>query len=136
MAFDPAQFRVNFPAFANVTAYPDSTLIAYWGIATLYIPEPDYGDLIGAARVRCIELMEAHLLVLNDRIVAGDTTLQVTSSTEDKVSVTVATLPERSFLQAWLNLTGYGQQLRGLLKIKSAGGWSVGGFPELAAFRR
>jgi hypothetical protein len=125
ITFDLAAFRVAFPAFANVQAYPDVTLTGFWDIAALYISTDDYGYLNGAARGRALDLMAAHLAKLSDMINAGQTPGLVQGSTIDKISVTLTPPPDSDQFTWWLNLTGYGAQLAALLAMKAVGGLFV-----------
>lgn len=136
-SLDPAAFRLAFPAFADVAAYPDARLNVTFGLATGYLGSADGLLLSGTPLQAALEFLTAHLLALNDMAAQGATVPgPVTGSTVDKVSVQVAPPPFKSGWQWWLSQTPYGAQLWGLLTVKSAGGFYVGGMPERAAFRR
>lgn len=131
--FDPAAFKVAFPAFASV---PDATLQAYFDAGTCYISDRDYGWLAGECRARALDLMTAHLAALSNMIAAGQMPGLETSATIDKISVTTTPPPLKNQWQWWLSLTPYGQQLLALLTARSVGGFYVGGLPERSAFRK
>jgi len=133
--FDIAQFRIDFPAFADPTLFSDARLQIYWDWATCYISDCDYGYLQGSCRYFAIELMVAHLAQLNIIIAAGETPGQVIGATISKISVTFQGSPNPNQWQWWLNQTPFGQQLLALLQTASAGGFYIGGSPERIAFR-
>ncbi len=134
---DPAAFRVLFPQFANVTAYPDATLMLFFGSATAFLGEYDNYALSGQGLQTALDLMTAHLLAIGTGAAAGTGgSGVVTGSTIDKVSVTLMAPPARSAWAFWLSGSPYGAQLWALLSMRSAGGFYIGGSPERAAFRR
>jgi hypothetical protein len=57
---DAAKFRTDFPEFSDSTAYPDSQVTFWIGIATRLINADRWGDLTDFG----IELLVAHNLVL------------------------------------------------------------------------
>lgn len=140
ITFNVAAFRDAFPAFANPAVYSDESLQAQFDAACSFIsPETSanwYVGLNDAVKTRALYLMTAHLVQLSAAMLAGQTPGQVQSSGIDKISVSMTPPPQRNQWQWWLGLTGYGQQLFALLQVKSAGGFYVGGRPELAAFRK
>ena len=136
LTFDVALFRQQFPAFANVTTFPDVMLQMYWDMATCYISDSDYGWLSGTCRQLAINLMTAHLTAISVLIANGQTSILVKGAHIDKISVDLQTPPLKNQWQWWLQTTPYGQQLDGLLQINSVGGFYIGGLPELSAFRR
>jgi hypothetical protein len=133
--FDVAQFRLDYPAFANTTTYPSDTLQLYFDTGTCYIDNNDYGYLAGTCRYRALTLMTAHLATLADMIAAGNTPSLLQSATIDKVNVSLVPPPIESQFQWWLSLTVYGQQLYALLQVKSVGGFFIGGGCVRGAFR-
>lgn len=136
LTFDVADFRTQFPAFANETTYPDPTLQAYWDAATTYISAEDYGWLNGTARLRALNLMTAHLTDLSTKAAAGHHAGIVQASTIDNVSVTLVPVPAESEWSYWMQMTPYGMQLLALLKVRAVGGMYLGGNPETAALRK
>lgn len=140
ISFDVTVFRASFPAFLNSAKYPDATLQSFFDTASIYINPETGSGLIGglndAAKTRALNLMTAHLAQLSSMIAAGQTPALVQSSSIDKISVSLTPPPAKSHLQWWLSLTGYGAQLLALLQAKTAGGFYIGGTPELASFRK
>jgi hypothetical protein len=136
--FDVTAFRLAFPAFADVTAFPTATLQMNWDTAGCYIENTDSGcfALEGACRVRALNLMTAHLTALSVLVAAGNTPGLVQSATVDKVTVSLTPPPLPNQWQWWLSLTPYGQQLLALLQVSSAGGFYYGGLPEGLAIRK
>lgn len=136
ITFDPAVFRVQFPAFASTTKYPDATLQEYFNSATCYISPVDYGWLNGDCRARALNMMTAHLTALSDLIAKGKAPGIKTGATVDKVQVQLMTPPLKNQWQWWLGLTPYGAQLHALLQSVSVGGVYIGGLTERSAFRK
>jgi hypothetical protein len=136
ITFNIPQFRERFPAFADTATFPDARLTMQWDMAACYINPENYGYLHGACREQAIQLMTAHLLALSVLIESGSTPAMVSSSTVDKVSVSLTPPPVKSQFGWWLSLTPYGAQLLALLSMKAVGGLYVGGLPERAAFRK
>jgi hypothetical protein len=133
---DPAAFRAIFPAYANVVTFPDARLQAYWDLAVSYMGDVDGCLLSGAGLQSALNFLTAHLLwlaVLSERGQSGGV---VTGSTVDKVQVMLAAPPFKDGWEFWLSQTPYGLQLWALLKVKSAGGFYIGGSPERLGFRR
>jgi hypothetical protein len=136
ITFDVTLFRTQFPQFADETAFPDSTLQSFFDVATCYVSDCDSGRLNGDCRLRALNLMTAHLVVISDLAAAGKTPKFVTSSKVGSVSVSTQPPPNTNQWQWWLNLTPYGMQLLALLQASSIGGFYIGGLPEKAAFRK
>lgn len=129
--FDIPAFRIAFPAFANDLIYPDALIQTQADIAACML-----SDQGCECTTLLQQLMVAHLLMLNDRIMAGTgNTGQVASATIDKVSVSMTPPPGTDGFSYWLGTTPYGLQLMALLAKCAAGGLYVGGRPERAAFR-
>lgn len=136
ITLDIAKFRTLFPAYANVTTYPDATVTMNWETATLYVSADDYGYMQGDTRARALYLMTAHLFRLSDIISSGQTPGLLSASSIDKISVTLTPPPLKSQFHWWLSLSPYGQQLLALLRVHSMGGFYVGGSAERVAFRK
>jgi len=136
--FDVDKFRLDFPAFADETKYPDETLQGYFDVARCFISPVDYGYLHGDCRERALYLMTAHLTQLGYQAASGGGGGAgiATSATIGAVSVSSMAPPVKTAFQYWLFTTPYGAQLAALLGIKGVGGLYVGGRPELSAFRK
>jgi hypothetical protein len=122
---DVAQFRIDYPYFANVTKFPDVTLEGYWDIATLYVSDEDYGYLTGRYRERAVSLMTAHMGYISESANKGKQGKIVQSSSIDKISVSLVPPNIKSDFQFWLNQSPYGVQLLALLSAISVGGWYI-----------
>lgn len=129
-------FRSMFPAYSNVTTYPDALVTMNWEFATEYISADDYGVLSGNSRSRAIYLMTAHIFNLSDIIAGGQVPAMVSGSSIDKISVSLTPPPITNQLHWWLSLTGYGAQLLALIRMKMAGGFYIGGSAEHSNFRK
>lgn len=135
--FDYALFQQQIPAYATTPA--ESVIAGYWDIATTYIPAVDNfcGGLQGNGLQLVLNLLTAHLIYQGNLIAKGQTAAIVTSSTIDKVSVSLMEPPVKGMFQYWLATTPYGQQLLAMLTLRSSGGWNVSkGLPERRAFRK
>lgn len=142
ITFDAALFRKQIPAYADPEKSPDATIESWWEQAACYISTEDYGWLNGNSRALAINLMTAHLMALSTAASSGAGQTAgaggiVTGATIDKVSVTLAAPPAATDeWEYWLSLTPFGQRLLALLRSKSVGGFYVGLYPELSAFRK
>lgn len=132
---DTAAFRLQFPAFANATTYPDATLQFYYGIAGNFINNSQWGPLsCQGATPEALQLMTAHILQLGLNAAAGETSGIMLSATIDKITVTMQEVPLKNTWQYWLATTPYGLMLLALLQAKSAGGFYVPGGPGRLGF--
>lgn len=133
---DITTFRLMFPIFASTTLYPDDLLNMFYEVATDFIPPyPAWGGLKPATLKLALQYLTAHLLYEYKLQARNQTGKVVTGATVDKVTVSLLAPPVKDGWDFWLNQSPYGQSLLALLKLKSAGGWSVGGSPERAGFR-
>lgn len=143
-SLDIPAFRLAFPAFADVTVYPDARLDVVWGLAVGYLGDADGVLLRGAAKQSALMFLTAHLLYLSSLTQPGGSGGStggasggvLTGATVDKVAVQFAPPPFKTGWEWWLAQSPYGAELWALLKVKSAGGFYVGGLPERDAFRR
>jgi hypothetical protein len=135
--FDYALFQQQCPEFA--TSPPEATLQAYFDMATSYASAFDNycGGFNGAALDLALNLLTAHIAKIQETIAGGTDTVVVTSSTIDKVSVSLLAPPVKDSFQYWLMTTPYGKQLAALARAQFAGGFYVSkGLPERQAFRK
>ena len=137
VTFNPAAFRVAYPAFAGDPP-SSATLQAYFDSACGYITNeyPQCTGMTIAQLTLALNLMTAHLAAIAALIAAGTTPGQITQATEDKISVTITPPPNKDQWQWWLGTTPYGQQLLALLLAASVGGFYIGGRRENTALRR
>jgi len=136
IVFDPTEFKALYPQFAS---YADIKLQATFDLSTAYISPDISADFPEPALKQALNLMTAHQLAIEARLVASgysQSPAVLQSATVDKISVTVQPPPQRDQWAWWLNTTPYGAQLLALLQVQSAGGWYIGGLPERAAFRK
>lgn len=137
ISLDLAEFRSAFPAFADPAVLADEVISRHFAAACDYISPRPGKRLHGTSRIRALYLMTAHLMTLEQGLMAGNPGGLVAGATVDKVSVSLTPPPVKSQYQHWLCLTPYGQQLLALLKSRTAGGLYVGGLPaERAGFRK
>ena len=126
--YNDAQFRAQFPVFADATAYPQATLSQYFTTGGLYVANSNYGYLAAAgATLTCLYLLTAHLAQLATQIADGQTPVIVSASSIDKISVTLEPPPATSAWEGWLQTTAYGSQLLAMLEGLSVGGFHVAG---------
>lgn len=145
-AYNDANFRLLFSAFSNATTYPSSQLSMYWTVASEYISTNDNpcNMLNGASLQLALDCLCAHLATLftqdANNVASGESPGQsegiTTSSTVGAIIVSTLPPPVKDSWDYWLNQTSYGQQLLALLKMKSVGGFYVGGLPEGGSFRK
>lgn len=133
---DLASFRAMFPAFSNVTTYPDATIQMWWTMGNQYIYSYDNCLISGDVLQLALNLMTAHLAQSFTMIGNGQTVAVVTGATEGSVSVSMMPPPAKTGWQWWLLTTPYGAQLWALLQTLTVGGFTIGGAPERSGFRR
>lgn len=118
---DAAQFRLDFPEFADTVKYPDSTVNLWMGLAIKVMPPLIWCDYLDVG----IELYTAHNLIIATRNqetaalggLPGEAKGPMTSKTVDKVSVSYgATLVGLSDAGHY-NLSTYGMQLLQLARM-------------------
>lgn len=134
--FDYAAFTAQFPAFADSTTYPSTTLSGYWTMARQYISPVDGTYMAGDVLQLALNLMTAHLAQCFTLINKGEMQVVVSSATQGSVNVSLEPPPASSGWGWWLSTTPYGQQLRALLGTQGVSGFFVGGSMERAAFRK
>lgn len=138
--FNVDNFRVQFPPFKNIVTYPNEQLQAWWNMATVFISDQNGGCYALGMTIEqqslALNLMTAHIALLNSKIAKGQPGGVLTGATIDKVTVQLMPPPASDQWQYWLNQTPYGTQLLGLLEMASAGGAFYGAFPIVPAFRR
>lgn len=137
VSLDPAKFRREYPTFADPAVFADDVISRHFAAACDHISPRPGKRLNGESRERALYLMTAHLMNLEQDMLAGNPGGMVSGASVDKVSVSLTPPPVKSQFQHWLCLTSYGQQLLALLKSKTAVGLYVGGLPaERAGFRK
>lgn len=143
LTYSDAQFRSMFPAFANQTVFPQTTLQMYWDMATTFVSNlSNYGWLTGGnsssgnatGRALALNLMAAHIAQIFVLVGLGQTPAPITAAGIDKINVTLMPPPAKDGWQYWLATTAYGLQLWALLTVNSVGGWYTGGSPTRAGF--
>lgn len=136
--YNDTNFRAQFPAFANATAFPEAMLSATWTTGTAYIsPNANPGWTCNPAQLqRALDLMCAHLTQLAQQIANGQPMGIMTAATEGSVSITLQPPPVKSAFGYWLSTTPYGNELRMLLDVVAGVGFYVGGSLERAGFRK
>lgn len=124
-----SDFRSAMPAFSNSTKYPDATIELFIEQAYNYISNKNCGSLRDNARKYALELMAAHLLTINDKIMSGNVSAggRITSASIDKISVSLEAPQSKNDWNYWLSLTPYGQALLALLASKAPIGIYSGG---------
>lgn len=135
--FNYATFVQYYQQFKNSVAWPEQTLQLYWDDATTIVSNNTCSQgLTVKQRTRALNLMTAHLAVLNGQAISGEQTGLVQGATIDKISVQLTPPPETNQWQWWLNQTPYGQQYLALMQVVSVGGFYINGFPTTYTLRR
>lgn len=134
---DVTAWRELYPAFADVTVWPDARLQNYWEQAKCFVWPVPWHAIGRRCLTQAMGMMLAHLCELTRRNQAGQGTAGIqTGATVDKVSVSFQAPPVKSGWQHWLGTTPYGMELWALLSVKAAGGFYVGGSIERYGFRK
>ena len=122
MAVTVAQFRADFPAFADATAYPDAQITFWLNVAPQLV-----GDNWGSAQDQGTELFVAHNLSLGPVGVAGGGVTGggvggiVSSKSIKDVSVSYDTKTGTDDMAGFYNATIYGRQYWQLRKLFGKG---------------
>jgi hypothetical protein len=136
--FNYALFQQQCPAFA--TSPPEATLQVYFNMALPMANEGNdnwCGGFSGSDLDLILNLLTAHIAQQQAMIANGQDTVIVTSSTIDKVSVSLLAPPVKNMFQYWLATTPYGKQVLALARAAFAGGfYSAVGNPERWGFRK
>jgi Protein of unknown function (DUF4054) len=143
-AYNDANFRLMFPAFADTTVWPEALLQTYWNMGTEFISVNDCPCRIlsGDSLQLALDLMCAQIATLMNTNAGGKNSGAatgggiVTNASVGAVSVGVMAPPVKDMWEYWLGQTPYGQQLLAMLKMKGVGGFYVGGLPERLGFRK
>lgn len=133
MAIDAAQFRIDYPEFADTTLYPDSGVNYWLTTAALLLPAARWLTVLDLGT----ELFTAHNLVLERKAQAeavngippGVTTGPVSSKSVDKVSVSYDTGSAVVLDAGHWNNTVYGTRFIQLARMFGAGPVQVGVTP-------
>jgi len=120
-----ANFRTNFPEFTDITAYPDSQLTFWSGVAEKLLDEDIWQDMYTDA----VMLYTAHELVLARQALLSATVGGVpgqsggiaNTKTVGSVSVGYDSAGQSEKDAGWWNMTNYGKQLYRLIKVFGAG---------------
>jgi hypothetical protein len=120
-----AQFRIDYPEFADVTRYPEATIERQLRLASILLGEMAWGDLWGYG----IELRAAHYLTVGARNAAsalaggsgGGVAGLMTSKSVDKVSASYDVSAVTNAGAGFWNTTGYGVEFYALLMTIGAG---------------
>ena len=129
------EFRNDFPYFADKTMYGDTRVDGALTQAACYVSDVNCGILRNNCRRLALELMSAHLLIMDDYLAGGQVQPAMASSSTasiDKVSVSkgFAAPPFSNSWQYWLGLSTFGLRFLALLNVKAAAGLLVGGSPQ------
>ncbi len=120
-----ADFRSNFPEFANTTAYPDSQITFWASVAEKMVNQNVWCDMYSTG----VQLYVAHELVLARQNVLSANTGGLpgqgggiaSSKTVGSVSVSYDPNTTTEKDAGWWNLTNYGKQFYRLVQIFGAG---------------
>lgn len=136
-ALNETSFRAQFAAFSDTTKYPSATVSLAWTTGTDFISQNNGVYNFNAAQAQeANDLMCAHILYINTAFLNGQSTGVLTGAAEGTVNVTFMPPPVKSAFQYWLASSPYGQQLRALLRVVSAGGMLIGGSCERQGYRK
>lgn len=123
--FDNAQFRTDFPEFADLVKYPDS-LLTFWGVVAVnQVRQCVWNNMY----VQGLELYVAHEVTLAAQnsaaaMVGGTPGLQggvPSSKAVDRASISFDATSTSEKDAGWWNLTTYGKQFIRLARLFGAG---------------
>lgn len=125
MELDTAQFRKNFPEFADTARYPDSQ-ITFWGtLAETMVNKCRWGTIWSQG----VQLYVAHEITLASSNAAtgqnggvpGGQSGPTASKAVGSVNVSYDTTSAAEKNAGWWNLTSYGKQFYRLMRMMGAG---------------
>lgn len=129
-AINASQFRSNFNEFTDVGLYPDSLIIFWIAIATLFLNRCRWGNtyLFG------LQLYAAHNIVLEAQAretaegggIPGMTKGTITGENVGQVSISYDSIPAVEQNGSYWNLTVYGIRFLHIARMMGAGGIQVG----------
>lgn len=130
----PAEFRANFPEFADATAFPDSSITFWLGLAYKLLRPERWCDIIDEGA----QLFAAHNLAI-ERIaqnsgetggVPGITGAGIVASKQiDKLSISYDASVGADPTAGHWNLTTYGMRFLWLMRMAGTGGQQYGAGP-------
>jgi hypothetical protein len=123
---DSAQFRQDFPEFADTTMYPDSVITLYLNVAIASLPATRWGVWLSLGQ----ELFTAHMVVLGARdaedaslgITPGEVVGPTTAKGVDKVSVSYDGQAVSEEDAGFWNMTSYGTRFLRFARMCGTGG--------------
>lgn len=120
------EFRNTMKQFADENIYPNDMVVLSIDRAYNYIST---SGCKCAWRWYALKLMTAHLLTLSTKVMDGDSSAngRITSTTIDKISVSLDVPQTKNELDYWLSLTPYGLEYLALLNSKAPAGIYSGG---------
>lgn len=123
MAVTSAQFRLDFPEFADTDVFPDSMVNFWLNFALGMLNECRWGSMLNMG----LELMTAHQLVLADRngYKPGVITAPQGSKAVDKVNVSYDTASVTLDNGGHWNGSSYGIQFLQLARMMGSGGMQL-----------
>lgn len=122
---DIAQFRLDFPEFANTTMYPDSMII-FWSsigerITSIYVFGDNYNAVIELFTAHSITIAGQNLQASNFGANVGSTGGAVSSKTVGSGSVSYDTSGSLEKNAGYFNQTTYGRQYYSLVMLYGMG---------------
>lgn len=125
LKLDVAQFRRDFPEFADATKFPTQQVEFWGGLASKLVSEPRFGSLY----TESLELFTAHSLVLSAQSrtasagggAAGGNAGAVASKAVGSVSVSFDTAGSLELNAGHWNQTTYGRQYIQLARLIGQG---------------
>lgn len=139
---DVAQFRTDFPYFASVTDYPNSTIEIAWKRAAFAVSPVDNCLVSGDQLQYLLELVTAHYsYIIRQSVIDPDSFGGatsggiVTSASEGTVSSDFAAPTVKNFWEYSFAQTEWGREFIALVQSLVVGGFTIGGKPEGLAIR-
>lgn len=130
---DIAQFRLDYPQFANDTVYTDN-MCTYWSTLAEKLHSPArfgdvYTNIIELYTAHCITLQAGEIAVANNGGFPAGMAGAVTSKRVGNVSVNYDQQYSFENNGGWFNSTMYGRQYLQLAKMYGKGGMMAGFSP-------
>ncbi len=118
-ALDVKDFRKNFPEFSDEEEYKDDSINVQYKRASFQLDTESYLMTDEVAKY-AMQLMLAHMLIIQDKATKGNQAKTLTSGSEGGVSASFVAPIQSDEFHGFLSTTLYGAQLSPLLKNSSS----------------
>lgn len=134
--YDDDKFRQFFQEFKDAVKYPQALIEGYWAQANCIFDDEGNPLFKACDAWLVVANLTAHMMAIAMKAAKGRQVGFKSSSTIDKVSISMLPPPVKDQFSWWLSSTPYGAMLAALLEAASVGGFFFGGINERGSFRK